>query len=84
MKESNEFLNIRSTSKVQREEYSNGDFNNFAKKLRLDKIDKNAIMQYKSEAINLEKIKKKKHKSIIMIQKIIRGYILRKKFKNML
>ncbi len=84
MKESSEFISIRNASKIQKEGNSNGDFNHFAKKLRLDKIDKNAIMQYKSEAINLDKFKKKKHKSVVYIQKIIRGYILRRKFKNML
>jgi hypothetical protein len=84
MKESTEYLNIRNASKIKKEGTSNGDFNHFAKKLRLEKIDKNAIIQYKSEAINLDKIKKKKHKSIMYIQKIIRGYFLRKKFKNML
>ena len=82
MKESTELFNLKLSYQKNPREGKEGDFNNFAKKLRMDKIDKNVIMQYKSEAISHEKMKKKKTKSIMTVQKIIRGYILRKKFKN--
>ena len=84
MKESNEVFNMKSYIPKGFQENREGDFNNFAKKLRLEKFDKNTIMQYKSDAINHEKMKKKKNKSIISIQKIMRGYLLRKKFKGIL
>lgn len=84
MKESAELFSMKIGVQRQRKEQKEGDFNDFAKKLRMERIDKNAIIQYKTEAINHEKEKRKKNKSIILIQKLFKGYILRKKFKSIL
>ena len=84
MKDSTDIHKLKSNFQKGFQDNREGDFNKFAKKLRLEKFDKNTILQYKSEAINHEKMKKKKNKSIISIQKIMRGFLSRKKFKNIL
>ena len=58
------------------------DFNNLAKKLRQERFDKNEILYYKQNAVYIEKIKNKKKKLATIIQKVFRGYIIRKQVRN--
>ena len=56
------------------------DFSELAKKIRMEKIDKKEIQKLKQETVKNEREKNKKKKSILFIQKMIRGYLSRKKF----
>ena len=56
------------------------DFSELAKKIRMEKIDKKEIQKLKQETVKNEREKNKKKKSILIIQKFIRGFLSRKKF----
>lgn len=56
-------------------------FDSLAHKLRMQKFDKNEILKLKNDAISNERLKLRKRKSVLRIQKVFKGYLLRKKFK---
>ena len=59
----------------------NDSFSQFAKQIRQNKIDKNEIRNIKKEVEEINMKKSYKNKMIILIQKYIRGFLYRKKYK---
>lgn len=60
---------------------NDNDFERLANKLRQERFDKKEILFYKQNAIYSEKLKLKKKRLIIIIQKCYRGYRVRKEIK---
>ena len=59
----------------------NDSFSQFAKQIRQNKIDKNEIRNIKKEVEEINMKKSYKNKMIIIMQKYIRGFLYRKKYK---
>ena len=59
----------------------NDSFSQFAKQIRQKKIDKDEIRNIKKEVEEINMKKSYKNKMIIIIQKFIRGFLYRKKYK---
>ena len=59
----------------------NDSFSQFAKQIRQNKIDKNEIRNIKKEVEEINMKKSYKNKMIIILQKNIRGFLYRKKYK---
>lgn len=60
---------------------NDNEFDRLANKLRQERFDKKEILFYKQNAIYSEKLKLKKKRLIIIIQKCYRGYRVRKEIK---
>jgi hypothetical protein len=64
---------------------SGGDtFEALSKKLRLERVNKEEIHKIHNEAVQNEKLKSKIKRSVLLIQRLFRGYIARKKFKTVM
>ena len=50
----------------------------------MEKYKKEEIQKIKNEAIQNDKLKSKKKKCVQIIQKIFRGFLVRKKFRNIM
>lgn len=74
----------KSPSKNLKSDKSQSEFDTLAQKLRLQKFDKTQIQKIKHDAVLNEKIKNKRKKNALRIQKFFRGYLVRKKFKNIM
>lgn len=59
----------------------NDSFSQFAKQIRQNRIDKDEIRNIKKEVEEINMKKSYKNKMIILIQKFIRGFLYRKKYK---
>ena len=77
-------LIIQLLSNTAQGRQSNDTFSDLALKLRMQKFDREQILQYKHEAVQNEKIKKKKKRAALKIQRIFRGIHYRKKFKRIM
>ena len=60
------------------------NFNDFAKQIRYARISKEEIMKLKEETILYERIKRKRAASALLIQKNVRGFLSRRKFRKVL